>query len=153
MTYPLGQLLAIAGDIINDPSIKANATINFSRIIPDITPTFAKDSRGREIPAEGNSEAVELTCWLREARVKRDNPQMQEGADLNATYFEGRLVDPKTYDFPIKANSPITVTINGRVGTMLVDTIMLESPTSQQYDIKGQLGQRLAIFVQFKQNN
>jgi hypothetical protein len=153
MTYPLNNLLAIAGDIISDPSIKANATISFSRIIPDSTPTFTTDSKGRQVPAEGSSEVVELTCWLREARVKRDNPQMQEGADLNATYFEGRLVDPKTYDFPIKANSPITVTVNGRTGTMLVDTRMLESPTSQQYDIKGQLGQRLAIFVQFKQNN
>lgn len=145
--------MAIAGGIINDPTIAPNATITFNRIIPGSTPTFATDSRGRQIPAGGNVETVNLSCYLREARQRRDNPQMQEGADLQATYFEGRLVNPKTYEFPIKANGPIAVTINGRAGTMLVDTMMLESPASEQYDIRSQLGQRIAFFVQFKQNN
>lgn len=145
----LDQLISTAGQIINDPTIAANATISFQSITSPAGVT--QDSAGRYVPTPATTETVTLDCYLRQSKPRQD--QLQQGIDVDATFFTGRLVNPKTYPFPLKANSPIAVTINGRTGTMLLDDKMLASPTDQQYDIKSNLGQRIAFFVQFKQGN
>lgn len=145
----LDQLISTAGQIINDPTIAANATISFQTITSPAGVT--QDSAGRYVPTPATTETVTLDCYLRQSKPRQD--QLQQGVDIDATFFTGRLVNPKTYPFPLKANSLIAVTINGRTGTMLLDDKMLASPTDQQYDIKSNLGQRIAFFVQFKQGN
>lgn len=143
----LNNLTNIAGQIINNPTIEANATIEFQRIV---TPAgIERDSMGRYVPTAATSETVSISCYLRQRRLTMS--EMQSGIDLDAEPFVGRLVSPKTYDFPIKANGPIAVTINGRTGTMITDDKFFASPTDQQYDIKSNLGQRVSFFVQFRQ--
>jgi hypothetical protein len=143
----LDQLISTAGQIINDPTIAANATITFQTITSPAGVT--QDAAGRYVPSPAATATVNLSCYLRQSKPRQD--QLQQGIDIDAVFFTGRLVEPKTYDFPLKANSAIAVTINGRTGTMILDDKLLASPTDQQYNIKSNLGQRIAFFVQFKQ--
>jgi hypothetical protein len=145
----LDQLIKTAGQIINNPAIAANASITFQAITSPAG--VEQDDAGRYVPIPAAKETITLRCYLRQSKPRQD--QLQEGVDIDATFFTGRLVSPKTYPFPLNASSPITVTINGRTGTMLLDDKMLASPTDQQYNIKSNLGQRIAFFVQFKQGN
>jgi hypothetical protein len=145
----LNKLSAVAGKIISDPTIAANATITFDRITSPAGVT--QDEAGRYVPTPATTESVTIECYLRQSQPKQN--EQQTGIDIDATYFTGRLVDPKTYPFPLKANSPISVTVNGRTGTMLLGDRYLASPTDEQYNIKSNLGQRIAFFVQFKQGN
>lgn len=143
----INGLLGIAGQIIDDPTIAANATIQFQQVI---TPAaMERDNAGRYVPTEATTRTVTLSCYLKQIQFRGN--EMQLGIDLDAKAFRGRLVDPKFYDFPLQANSPILVTINGRTGTMVLDSKSLASATDQQYDIKSNLGQRISFYVQFKQ--
>ena len=144
----LQGLSAIAGQIINDPTIAANATITFQSIISPAGVT--QDATGRYVPTPADVEITTLQCYLRQSRPPITE-RSQEGIDANAIFFAGRLVEPKTFSFPLKANGPITVTINGRTGTMIMDNKMFASPTDEQYGIKTVLGRKVAFYVQFKQ--
>lgn len=143
----LDRLISTAGQIINDPTIAANAAITFQSITSPAG--VIQDSAGRYIPTPAATETITLNCYLRQSKPRQD--QLQQGIDIDAVFFTGRLVEPKTYNFPLKANSAIAVTVNGRTGTMILDDKLLASPTDQQYNIKSNLGQRIAFFVQFKQ--
>lgn len=143
----INKLLVTASQIIDDPTIAANATIQFQRIL---TPAgVERDEAGRYIPTEVTTRTETLSCYLKQIQFRGN--EMQLGIDLDAKAFRGRLVDPKTYDFPLKANGPILVTINGRTGTMILDSKSFASATDQQYSIKDNLGQRISFYVQFKQ--
>jgi hypothetical protein len=145
----LDNLISKAGQIINDPTITANAVIEFQRIL---TPAgVERDAAGRYVPTAATTETVTLSCYLRQSRRNNAQEKLQLGIDVNAVPFTGRLVDPKTYQFPLRANGAISVTINGRKGTMILDSKHFASPTDEQYDIKGDLGQRISFYVQFKQ--
>lgn len=146
----LSNYLNTATQIINDPTIKANAAITFNGIIDDDEITFEEDEVGNLIPSEADREDIVLECWL--IQTKPPMSDVQAGVNLDSEYFKGRLVNPKTYNFPIKAAGDISVTINGRTG-MVTQLIVLESPASVQYNIKDYLGQKIAMYVQFSQGN
>lgn len=143
----LNALMTTAGQIIDNPTIASNATIEFQRIL---TPAgVERDAAGRYVPTQATTETVTLSCYLKQVHLRPE--QMQPGIDVDATAFRGRMVDPKNYDFPLKANGPILVTVNGRTGTMILDSKFFASPTDEQHSIKTNLGQRIFFYVQFKQ--
>lgn len=145
----LQDLNRIARQFTANPTIAANATITFTQVAP--SPGMTTDDYGNPIPLSAETTTVTLECYLREKPLY--NMTMIEGVDENCTYFKGRLVSPKTFDFPINSNSEIEVTVNGRVGTAINEIRTFPSPSSEQYGIKTTLGQRIALIVQFKQGN
>lgn len=145
----LQDLNRIARQFASNPTIESNATITFTQISP--SPGMTTDDYGNPIPLPEEKTVVTLECHLREKPLYK--METIEGVDENCTYFKGRLTNPKTYDFPLDSDSPIEVTINGRVGTAITEIRTLPTPTSQQYGVKDILGQRIALIVQFKQGN
>jgi hypothetical protein len=145
----LTELNRIAKGFAENPTIKANATISFD-VITNQT-TFTEDDWGNPIPEEEKTRTIILECYLKERPLSKSDIEMIAGIDQNCTFFKGRLVNPIEYTMPIKATTPLTVTINDRVGTAIGDLRLFESPFSQQENIKNVLGQRVAVIVQFTQ--
>ncbi len=151
MGYELGQYLRISRQVIYEESIKANATISFTQVKTGVdTPVLIEDEVGNMVLGETETEVVSLSCWL----VQRSRPMadVQAGINLDSEYFEGRLVEPKTFLSPLSASQVTSVVINGReaVATSLIS---LETPVAEQVNLKSYLGQRIHLYLQFSQAN
>jgi hypothetical protein len=140
--------IGIAGQFLSNPTIEANASLVFPVAIGD--PTMTVDEVGNPILATNATEEVALSCWLQQK--KPPYADVQEGSYLDSEYFEGRLVSPKNYPFPIRAAGNIRVVINGRSG-LVRQLNAFESPTSQQLDISSKLGRRIKVYVRFDQGS
>lgn len=146
----LDGILTVAGQFAENPyNIAANTIFTFT-VAGESEPVLEFDSVGNPVIKESDSVAVSLSAYLRQK--KRPYADVQEGANLEAEYFEGRLVNPKTYPFPIRSLGDIQVIINGRNGAV-TQLNCLESPASEQFAIASKLGQRIKCYVRFEQGN
>jgi hypothetical protein len=139
--------IGVAGKFLENPTIKANSSLSFSVAMGS---TMTTDSVGNPIIGPTAMESVVIACWLQQA--KPPIAEVQEGSYLDCEYFEGRLVKPKDYPFPIKTTGEIQVTINGRIG-LVRQLNVFESPTSQQLGIAAKLGRRIKLYVRFEQGS
>jgi hypothetical protein len=140
------SVIGIAGQFLSNPTIKANASLVFS--IATGAPTIVADEVGNPILATSVTATVTLSCWLQQK--KPPYADVQEGSYLDSEYFEGRLVNPKNYPFPVPATGDIRITINGRSG-LIRQLNVFESPTSQQLNISDKLGRRIKLYARFDQ--
>jgi hypothetical protein len=144
----IDSTIGIAGQFLSNPTIKANASLVFS--VATGAPTMAVDEVGNPILAASATATVTLSCWLQQK--KPPYADVQEGSYLDSEYFEGRLVDPKNYPFPVPSTGDIRITINGRSG-LVRQLNAFESPTSQQLNISDKLGRRIKLYARFDQGN
>lgn len=148
----LDSALSIAGRFIENPRIAPNAVISFevNTETGGTDPPIEFDEVGNPIIGTPATETVTLQAYLRQK--KAPFADVQAGANLDAEYFEGRLVEPKEYPFPIRSTGDIEITINGRSG-ILKQLNWLESPASEQYRIASEFGARIKCYVRFEQGN
>lgn len=139
--------IEVAGEFLENPTIKANASLSFSVATGS---TITTDSVGNPIISPTAMESVAIACWLQQ--TKPPVAEVQEGSYLDCEYFEGRLVKPRDYPFPIKTTGELQVTINGRVG-LVRQLNVFESPTSQQLGIAAKLGRRIKLYARFDQGS
>ena len=91
-----------------------------------------------------------VTAWLKQSKPP-DN-QVQDGLNQNREYFEGELVNPKTYELPLRPENDISVVINNRDGKFY-PVELFDSPASLQYSINLWMGQKIAGWVEFAEGN
>ena len=139
--------IGVAGKFLENPIIKANASLSFSVATGS---TMTTDAVGNPIMKPASIESVVIACWLHQ--TKPPVAEVQEGSYLDCEYFEGRLIKPKDYLFPIKTTGELQVTINGRIG-LVRQLNVFESPTSQQLGIVAKLGRRIKLYVRFEQGS
>ena len=139
--------IRVAGKFLENPTIKANAFLSFSVATGS---TMTTDAVGNPVMRASSVESVVIDCWLQQP--KPPAAEVQEGSYLDCEYFEGRLVKPKDYLFPIKTTGGLQVTINGRIG-LVRQLNAFESPTSQQLGIPSQLGRRIKLYASFDQGS
>lgn len=139
--------IGVAGKFLENPIIKSNASLFFSVATGS---TITTDSVGNPIISPTAIESVVIVCWLQQA--KPPVAEVQEGSYLDCEYFEGRLVKPKDYPFPIQSTGELQVTINGRIG-LVRQLNVFESPTSQQIGIAAKLGRRIKLYARFDQGS
>ena len=137
--------IGVAGKFLENPIIKANASLSFSVATGS---TMTTDAVGNPIMKPASIESVVIACWLHQ--TKPPVAEVQEGSYLDCEYFEGRLVKPRDYPFPVKTTGELQVTINGRTG-LVRQLNVFESPTSQQLGIAAKLGRRIKLYVRFEQ--
>jgi hypothetical protein len=139
--------IGVAGKFLENPTIKANASLSFSVATGS---TITTDSVGNPIISPAAMESVVITCWLQQS--KPPVAEVQEGSYLDCEYFEGRLVKPKDYPLPVRTTGELQVTINGRIG-LVRQLNVFESPTSQQLGIAAKLGRRIKLYGRFDQGS
>jgi len=139
--------IGVAGKFLENPTIKANASLSFS-VATDSSMTI--DAVGNPVMRASSIESVVITCWLQQSKLPV--AEVQEGSYLDCEYFEGRLVKPKDYPLPIKTTGELQVTINGRIG-LVRQLNVFESPTSQQLGIAAKLGRRIKLYARFDQGS
>lgn len=139
--------IGIAGKFLENPTIKANASLSFSVATGS---TITTDAVGNPIVKSGSMESVVIDCWLQQS--KPPVAEVQEGSYLDCEYFEGRLVKPKDYPFPIRTTKELQVAINGRIG-LVRQLNVFESPISQQLGIAAKLGRRIKLYARFEQGS
>nr|QNL31617.1 MAG: hypothetical protein [Bacteriophage sp.] len=139
--------IGVAGKFLENPVIKANASLSFSVATGS---TITTDSVGNPIISPTAMESVVIACWLQQA--KPPVAEVQEGSYLDCEYFEGRLVKPRDYPFPIRTTGELQVTINGRIG-LVRQLNVFESPTSQQLGIAAKLGRKIKLYARFEQGS
>jgi hypothetical protein len=122
--------IGVAGKFLENPTIKANASLSFSVATGS---TMTTDAVGNPVIRASSIESVVIACWLQQS--KPPVAEVQEGSYLDCEYFEGRLV-----------------TINGRIG-LVMQLNVFESPTSQQLGIAAKLGRRIKLYVRFDQGS
>ena len=79
------------------------------------------------------------------------NSGVQVGLNQNKEYFEGELITPKTYDYPIVAED-IDVVVNGCSGKFY-SVKFFETPASETWGTKSFLGQKIAGWIQFEEGS
>jgi len=139
--------IGIAGKFLENPTINANASLSFSVATGSV---MTIDAVGNPIIGPTAIESVTIACWLYQA--KPPVAEVQEGSYLDCEYFEGRLVKPKDYPFPIRTTGELQVTINGRIG-LVRQLNVFESPTGQQLGIAAKLGRRIKLYARFEQSS
>ena len=139
--------IGVAGKFLENPVIKANASLSFSVATGS---TMTSDAVGNPIMKPASIESVVIVCLLQQ--TKPPVAEVQEGSYLACEYFEGRLVKPRDYPFPIKTTGELQVTINGRIG-FVRQLNVFESPTSQQLGIAAKLGRRIKLYARFEQGS
>lgn len=139
--------IGVAGKFLENPTINANASLSFSVATGS---TMTTDAVGNPIMKPTSIESVVIACWLHQ--TKPPIAEVQEGSYLDCEYFEGRLVKPKDYPFPIRTTGELQVTINGRIG-LVRQLNVFESPTSQQIGIAAKIGRRIKLYVRFEQGS
>ena len=139
--------IGVAGKFLENPTIKANSSLSFSVATGS---TMTTDAVGNPIMKPASIESVVIACWLHQ--TKPPMAEVQEGSYLDCEYFEGRLVKPKDYPFPIRTTGELQVTINGRIG-LVRQLNVFESPTSQQIGIAAKIGRRIKLYVRFEQGS
>jgi hypothetical protein len=139
--------IGVAGKFLENPTIKANASLSFSVAAGS---TMTTDAVGNPVMRASSIESVVITCWLQQS--KPPVAEVQEGSYLDCEYFEGRLVKPKDYPLPIMSTGELQVTINGRIG-LVRQLNVFESPTGQQLGIAAKLGRRIKLYARFDQGS
>ena len=133
----------IAREFLDNPSIESNATITLEQ--PNASSTVTLSPLGTPIVT---TTRVILQIWLKSA--KRPNAEKQEGLNKDWEYYQGRLVDPIDYTFPLKSAQPIKIELEGRTGTVK-DSFYLPSPAASQYGIDELLGKKIAVWVEYSE--
>jgi len=139
--------IGVAGKFLENPTIKANASLSFSVATGS---TMTTDAVGNPVMRASSIESVVIACWLQQS--KPPVAEVEEGSYLDCEYFEGRLVKPKDYPFPIMSTGELQVTINGRIG-LVRQLNVFESPTGQQLGIAAKLGRRIKLYARFDQGS
>ncbi len=132
-----------------NPQITANAQITFSQSSGEV---LDYDEIGNPILTEGIVTPFVIECYLWQPKEQSDNQKNQMGVDNISNYYIGRLVNPKTYLFPIRADGEITVTVNGRVGR-LIELLQLETSYSIETQLPDNLGQKIQCYIEFPESN
>lgn len=145
----LGKLSEEAMRFALAPEIKSNAIIEFSQSTGEV---LDYDDVGNPILTEGVVTPIVIECYLRRPTSGIKNQKEEVGTDEIANRYSGRLVNPKTYQYPFRANGEIKVTLNGRVGR-LVELMELETAFSNQAMLPENLGQRIECIIEFPESN
>lgn len=147
--FNIQELANNAIDFAQNPHIKSNATISFATSSGIVT---GFDLVGN--PVFDQPSTTILECYLWQTRSDRfiNNQKNLVGTDQLSNYYIGRLVTPKTYNFPIRANGEIKVTLNNRQGR-LIELMQLETASSIQYNLPDNLGQKIACYIEFFEGN
>lgn len=142
----LTDYLQSARDVVANPNPSGNAVLTFE-IATGIE--IVIDEYGNSSPVT-TTQQVSLTAWLKQSKPP-DN-QVQDGLNQNREYFEGELVNPKTYELPLRPENDISVVINNRDGKFY-PVELFDSPASLQYSINLWMGQKIAGWVEFAEGN
>ncbi|MDJ0579042.1 hypothetical protein [Crocosphaera sp.] len=142
----LDKYLSTANEVLAD---LGQPTANATLTLEDITDvTIFEDEHGNMQPTNTTTTTV-LTCWL--CQKKPPENDVQVGLNQDREYFEGELITPKTYDFPIVSDG-VDIVVNGRSGKFY-PVKKFETPASETWDTKSFLGQKIAGWVQFEEGN
>lgn len=138
--------LKAAKKVILDPNPSGNAVLEFETA-GNISIEFDNYGNAQTVTEK---VPVSLTAWLHQA--KPPDREVQDGLNQGRYYYEGELVEPKTYDLPLRPESDIKITINGRVGKFY-PVELFDSPASLQYSIRLFLGQKIAGWAEIEEGN
>jgi hypothetical protein len=97
--------LQTVNQVLADPNPQANAILSFTT---SVEIDIIQDSYGNTV-VNNTTESVTLTAWLKQSKPP-DN-EVHDGLNQNREYFEGELVDPKTYELPLRPEGDILITI------------------------------------------
>ena len=145
----ISNLAKQALNFAKNPQIKANAQITFSQSSGEV---LDYDEVGNPIVTPLGSTAFVIECYLWQPKQESNNQKSIAGVDNLSNYYIGRLVNPKTYNFPIRADGEITVTLNGRQGR-LIELMTLETSYAIDTQLSNNLGQRFNCYIEFSEGN
>ena len=131
------------------PQISSNAQITFNQSSGEV---LSFDEVGNPILTPGILTPFVIDCYLWQPKDQSNNQKSTVGVDNLSNYYIGRLVNPKTYTFPIRADGEITVTINGRQGR-LIELMQLETSFSIDTRLLDNLGQKIQCYIEFPESN
>lgn len=132
-----------------NPVINANSQITFNQSSGEV---LDYDEVGNPILTPGILTPFVIDCYLWQPKNQSNNQKSTAGVDNLSNYYIGRLVNPKTYQFPIRADGEITVTINGRQGR-LIELMQLETSFSIDTQLLDNLGQKIQCYIEFPESN
>ena len=138
--------LKAAREVVSNPNPAGNATIRFTQAT---TMVIEFDELGNASEVVGTEE-VELIAWMKQA--KPPDREVQSGLNQNRLYYEGELVEPKTFELPLRPEGDISIEINGRSGKFY-PVELFDSPASLQYSIRIFLGQKIAGWVEIEEGS
>ena len=100
----ISNLAKQALNFAKNPQIKANAQITFSQSSGEV---LDYDEVGNPIitPVESAVFVIDCYLWQTKSDLFINNQKSIAGVDNLSNYYIGRLVKPKTYNFPIRALS------------------------------------------------
>jgi hypothetical protein len=130
------------------PQIVANAQITFSQSTGEV---LEFDEIGNPIIIPADKTPFVIDCYLWQPKDSK-NQKNEAGVDVLSNYYIGRLVNPKTYTFPIRADGEINITLNGRQGR-LIELMQLETAFSNEVELPNNLGQKIQCYIEFSEGN
>jgi len=145
--FSLKSEAQFVGDILNQ---LPNATLTFKDAKDTGTIDISYQADGNPVIESADIQTTTLSLYLVQRAIPGGTFDVSRGADLETVYFEGRLVEPKTYPLPIQAQGDITAIINGQQGRV-TSVRAFSTPTAQAFNYDLQMGQKLGLFVQFFQ--
>lgn len=131
------------------PQISSNAQITFNQSSGEV---LDFDEVGNPILTPGILTPFVIDCYLWQPKDQSNNQKSVMGVDNLSNYYIGRLVNPKTYQFPIRADGEITVTLNGRTGR-IIELMTLETSYAIDTQLSSNLGQRFNCYIEFSEGN
>ena len=137
----LASYVQMASVVLQEP-IMANAqiTLHLIRTVPTGT-----DDLGNPLSVDETFQVV-LDCYLRPESPPQSDLAL--GLSHDWGYFIGRLIKPKTYNFPIQLNPQDFVIINEKKANIkLIRTV--ETAVSLQVGLPDNLGQRLYLYATY----
>lgn len=148
--FDFQKLASSALDFANNPRLGINAIITFEVSTGE---TIETDDIGNIILVP-SSTTVTLKASLRQTPSDRftNDQRNRVGVDQAVNYYQGRLIEPKEYDFPIIAIGDITVTLDGRKGRA-TELVTIPTSSAREFGITENLGQRIQMFIEFQQGN
>lgn len=134
-----------------NPTITANAQIKFDKSSGEV---LDYDEVGNPIITVTSLTPFVIDCYLWQTKSDKfiNNQKNISGVDQISNYYIGRLVNPKTYQFPIRADGEITVTLNGRTGR-LIELMQLETSFAIDTQLPTLLGQRIHCYITFSESD
>lgn len=132
-----------------NPQITANAQISFNQSSGEV---LEFDEVGNPILTPGILTPFVIDCYLWQPKEQSNNQKSIVGVDNLSNYYIGRLVNPKTYQFPIRADGEITITFNGRIGR-IIELMTLETSYAIDTQLSNNLGQRFQCYIEFSEGN
>ena len=132
-----------------NPQITANAQITFNQSSGEV---LDFDEVGNPIVTPSSLTPFVIDCylWQTKSDLFTNNQKSIAGVDNLSNYYIGRLVKPKTYTFPIRADGEIIVTLNGRQGR-LIELMTLETSYAIDTQLSDNLGQRFQCYIEFSE--